>query len=185
MGFSYWSLEGSSILRPTIDLGCGSVPTGEVNLDLFLGFSPHHQGEIEASKYRLFVQGDVTRLPFRDKSLGRSKLSHVLEHVDNPLQVLREVVRITQDLVIITVPNHRILEEEHPAHLYSWSRSSLLGLVKRAGLTPVKVAYYSRPNWRPHLRRRLKVFKTPLIGSFILRLLGPYLELELQVVARP
>jgi len=171
-------------MKPTIDLGCGSVPTGDINLDRYMGYSPHHQGSIEATQYNLFIQGDVSRLPLKDKSVSRSKLSHVLEHVDNPLQVLRELARITDGLVIITVPNNRILEEEHPQHLFTWSRSSLLALVKRAGLTPVKTAYYSRPNWRPHLRRRLKVFRVPWIGSILLRLLAPYIELELQVVAR-
>jgi len=51
-----------------------------------------------------FIQGDVSRLPFRDKSVDILICSEVLEHVGDPEEVMKEIKRVTKKLFISTVP---------------------------------------------------------------------------------
>jgi len=51
-----------------------------------------------------FVQGDAHNLPFKDKSFDVSIMAEILEHVDDPVQCLKEARRVS-DKIVITVPN--------------------------------------------------------------------------------
>lgn len=52
------------------------------------------------------IQGDITdRLPFPDKSFKSVLLIDVLEHIFQPLEVLKEAHRVSTDYVYISVPN--------------------------------------------------------------------------------
>lgn len=51
-----------------------------------------------------FVQGDAHNLPFKDKSFDVAILTEILEHVDDPVQCLKEARRVS-NRVVITVPN--------------------------------------------------------------------------------
>jgi SAM-dependent methyltransferase len=72
-------------------------------------------------------------------------MSHVIEHVHDPLETLREVRRVLRDrgTLVITTPNaaswghHRFgrdwVQLDPPRHLQIFEADSLTGLVKRAG----------------------------------------------------
>lgn len=164
------------------DLGCGSVPSGDINLDLFIGFTPHHRASITPMRqgYKMFIRGDVQELPFRDKSLRETKLSHVLEHTEKPLQVLQELNRITRERVLVLVPNNP-LKDEHPQHLYSWSRDSLKALAERAGLKVKNIYFFSRPNLGD--RQIMRLLNVPIIGPALLRWMSPWISLEIHLEA--
>lgn len=79
--------------------GCGYDYTG-VDIDAY---------EVEGN----FVQLDVDKpWPFRDMDFHLVVLGEVLEHVENPVHVLREAIRVSSDTVIATVPDE-----------YSWPES--------------------------------------------------------------
>jgi len=50
---------------------------------------------------------DVQHLPFKNKSFHKSFALHVLEHVDDPILALKELIRVTQRIISVEVP-HRL-----------------------------------------------------------------------------
>jgi len=55
-------------------------------------------------KNRLF-QGDIYRLPFADNTFPLVMCTEVLEHLEKPLEALREIERVTSRYALISVPN--------------------------------------------------------------------------------
>jgi len=109
-----------------LDVGCGSRPKGDVNVDLFL--KPIHRGgekqTINVKKVKNFVLADAHYLPFRDNSFKIVYSSHLLEHCLHPFQVLKEFHRISQMLVYIEIPYGNLCPNDCHHHLYSWTFNS-------------------------------------------------------------
>jgi len=76
--------------KPTINIGCKRDKWGSVRCDI------NPQGGA--------VYGDACHLDFPDKTFSVAMLSHVLEHVEDPEQVLLEAHRIADEVIAI-VPN--------------------------------------------------------------------------------
>lgn len=60
-------------------------------------------------------QGDAERLPFGGESFDFVNIGEVIEHVDNPDSLLREVFRVLRPggLVYLSVPNRFGLKDQH------------------------------------------------------------------------
>jgi ubiquinone/menaquinone biosynthesis C-methylase UbiE len=78
-----------------------------------------HQRAQELDLKLEIYQGNAENLPFGDKSFGFVNMSEVIEHVDKPRKVLKEVERILKDGggVYMSVPNRFGLKDQH-FHLY-------------------------------------------------------------------
>jgi ubiquinone/menaquinone biosynthesis C-methylase UbiE len=50
-------------------------------------------------------QGDIYDLPFKDNSFDVVMCTEVLEHLERPLEALKELKRVTKQYLIISVPN--------------------------------------------------------------------------------
>lgn len=107
-----------------LDIGCGSKPRGSVNCDLNLGKSEHHKFDYDVKKIDNFIRADAENLPFRNKLFRLVISSHCIEHLDYPLNALREFERVSSEYVVIDVPNNPVTIE-HREHKYSWSEVSL------------------------------------------------------------
>jgi SAM-dependent methyltransferase len=118
---------------------------------------------------------------------------HVLEHVDQPLEVLRRLLEYLRDdgLLILVLPceHHRRVELEPDVHrhLYCWNFRAVNNLIWRAGGIPVHNRY--EPMFGPRTYAALRPVWRWLggtayfhAGRLIGRLLGQY---ELVVHARP
>ena len=94
-----------------VDIGChnGEVFAGMPNvtgLDLDTWSPP----------YEKFVQGDAANLPFKDGEFDCAVLAEILEHVADPVKVLKEARRVAK-CVIISVPyEHNWPPELKPFH---------------------------------------------------------------------
>lgn len=96
-----------------LDLGCGRgrhlklMPKGSVGLDIL----PQKVDGYDIVRFDLNYLSPTIKLPFKDKSFDCVLASHVLEHVENPYRLLREINRILIDegIVIISVPNPNCL----------------------------------------------------------------------------
>lgn len=93
-----------------LDVGCGSVPRGTVNLDIAMGETPH-LGDLYGINNKImprsitnFVCGDAHYLPFKDSVFSKVICHHTLEHLDNPTLALKEMARVTNGEIEVIVP---------------------------------------------------------------------------------
>lgn len=105
--------------------------------------------EILRSRQLKVVGADVNQaLPFADGSFEAVFCSHILEHVDAPICLLRESNRALNEdgILIIGLPLERSLYtllsgddyfDRHPSHLYSFSQDGLLRLLDKSGFIHV------------------------------------------------
>lgn len=83
-----------------LDVGCGFQPRGDVNCDLYVKDSLNHrnQGEgntINAKRVPNFVVCDAQFLPFQDRVFQTVFCAQVIEHLENPIVLLRELARVS------------------------------------------------------------------------------------------
>lgn len=119
-----------------LDVGCGTEPTGDVNID-FVGYAEKYK-ITNLKNVKNFVNSDARNLPFRDESFSTVRLHHIIEHLENPLEALREAQRVAKCRVIVHVPNYP-LEKETKYHLYSWNKWTLRNLLEKAGFSKITI----------------------------------------------
>lgn len=132
-----------------LDVGCGS---GEL-LERLKGWGWQVEGvDFDASAVRAarkrglkVHQGTLESRGYPDGNFGAIVMNHVIEHVPDPLGLLRECHRVLKPggrLVLVT-PNkeswtHKMFEQnwrglEPPRHLYVFAPQTLQGAIKRVG----------------------------------------------------
>jgi ubiquinone/menaquinone biosynthesis C-methylase UbiE len=92
--------------------------------------------DIRRDAFHVEVICDAQRLPFRDKAFTFVHASHILEHLEYPLQALEEFKRVTQRMVVVKVPNLRFVQkttgwDSRGMHLHTWSNDSLQTICER------------------------------------------------------
>ncbi|MEI8238305.1 MAG: class I SAM-dependent methyltransferase [Actinomycetota bacterium] len=106
-------------------------------------------GEIPESTYVAAMQGDATRLPFKDGSFDRVITSEVLEHLQDDVTAIAELVRVLRPggTFAATVPtwypekiNWMLSDEYHApksvgGHVRIYSATELKAKLRTAGLT--------------------------------------------------
>lgn len=104
-----------------VDLGSGDKPfwRADVFLDkLSLGDEQRFSSSGTISDLGLFVDADLTKTPFKNKAFDFSFCSHVLEHVEKPELVIKEIVRISKQ-GYIEIPDG-IIEVMSPYQSHLW-----------------------------------------------------------------
>ena len=83
--------EGAKVL----DIGSGPAPfpNATVLCERYLDDTVHRCGKV-ITKGLPVVQADVSALPFSDKKFDFVYCAHVLEHVENPIQACKEMMRV-------------------------------------------------------------------------------------------
>lgn len=104
-----------------IDIGSGDKPfwRADVYVDrLSLGNVQRTSEFKTIHDMGFFVDSDVESLPFKSKSFDFSFSSHLLEHVENPGRVIKEITRVSKS-GYLEVPNG-ILETIKPFDSHLW-----------------------------------------------------------------
>jgi len=113
--------------KPLLNVGAGTPksslrvaifgPTswGDVNVDI--AATKQWDGKLRGGDV---VYGDVHRLPFPPRTFGAAIASHVIEHVDNPRQAVRELLRVADEVFIIWPLSAAPHTWIHPGH--QWYR---------------------------------------------------------------
>lgn len=116
-----------------LDVGCGDKPHPKAFAcgDLYLKPSTHRNQVIKPKKLRNFVQFDCRHLPFKTESFDIVYANHVLEHLENPLDALKEWGRVAPKVIVRTPDLRGIMAEERTSHMYTWSRWSLENLLRK------------------------------------------------------
>lgn len=105
-------------------------------------------GEIEAQNYVAVLRGDATRLPFANGSFDRIVTSEVLEHIQDDVAAIAELVRVLKPggVLAATVPawlpekvNWALSDEYHApkaagGHVRIYSATELAAKLRAAGL---------------------------------------------------
>jgi predicted SAM-dependent methyltransferase len=94
---------------------------------------------------------DAAAVPRPDKSFDVVSCCELLEHVDDPLAVLKEALRLAKYRVVITCPNEHLWPEAlkpftNPGHKRFYTRETLTALLNDLGL-PYKVEDIQRDYW--------------------------------------
>ena len=96
-----------------LDVGCGNNPQGDVNCDI-----------VKQDTSTPFILCDSQHLPFRPETFTTVHSSHVIEHVNDPVLMMEELLRVSNKHVTVKTP-----------HLFSYSARGLPFLNKLTGFT--------------------------------------------------
>jgi len=98
-----WLYSVVDLNKKIVDIGCGDAYLwkrfnvyGHENVTLV---------DIDSYPHPNFVRADAHNLPFEDKTFDIALLCEILEHVRDPVQVLKEAKRVTKEKILITVPD--------------------------------------------------------------------------------
>ena len=142
-----WKFE--PYLRPGIELldfGCGdgallSALCGGNGVEV----NPHARAAAQAHGYRI----EDTIEAYADDSMDLIVSIHCLEHVEDPLSIIREMRRVIRNdgLIAIVVPCHRVdiayRENDRDFHLFSWSAANLGNWLNSRGSMSSKLKSYA------------------------------------------
>lgn len=118
-----------------LDLGCGDrryEPFFNGRVDRWVGIDHPTPGDWRSGRANLF--GDAVALPLRPESFDTVLCTQVLEHVPEPLDLLREARRVLKPggRLILTAPQYNALHEE-PRDFFRFTRYGLEHLARKAG----------------------------------------------------
>lgn len=122
-----------------LDVGCGVYPEGDVNIDLYITpLERRNQGFVNVAFKKMpeyLIKADAHHLPFKDDVFEKIICHHTIEHLLQPYIALTEMYRTLKKngILVLDLPNSKLVSTEHPTHFYSWTTSSLSHLLKYVG----------------------------------------------------
>ena len=146
----------------TLDIGCGRTPKGNVNVDLYQGFE--HREKV------IIIKADAQHLPFKSNVFDKVSSYEVIEHLENPLTLLREMHRVSRDRIMITTPNafnvNNILRlfirgfyTPNKGHIYLWGPIELETVLIKSGFRDVRIGYLDQSHGTGRLELFSKIVK--------------------------
>jgi len=136
--------------KKVLDIGCGS----DTNLSLLskdsIGIDISDKNVEHCKKVGLnaLKMNINEKLLFESESFDAILASHILEHVDSPLNLLKEIARVAKKeaIVAIAVPKEYSLMtiiypyfDNRGEHLYSFSPNGIRALLDEVGLSTIKM----------------------------------------------
>lgn len=84
------------------------------------------------------IHGDVTALPFPERSFDVVTMLEVLEHIPETRAALAEVCRVARRFVLFSVPSK---EDDNPEHIHLFDQQQLRAQLGEQGITRVSFDY--------------------------------------------
>lgn len=106
-----------------LDVGCGSRPKGDVNVDFFKGGWNHQEADQDRGEYvnpqkiSNYIVASAEYLPFKDGCFDVVLSSHTIEHVPDPFKMLGELVRVGCRKIIVKCPHRSGSGAHRPFHI--------------------------------------------------------------------
>lgn len=135
-----------------LDVGCGGGGNilflkkyGEV---IGLDPSPDALAFCENKGFKELALSGIAATPYVDNFFDLVTAFDVLEHLPDDIAALKEMVRVSKGLVMITVPAWPFLWSAHDfylGHRRRYRKSELINKFKRAGLEVLESSYFITP----------------------------------------
>jgi SAM-dependent methyltransferase len=150
--FSYQRLYHQFDIEPNarvLDVGSGGYPFpyATVLCDRFLERSVHRRMDL-AKDSRPLVVGDITDLPFMDKSIDFLYCSHLLEHVDHPIDCCKELMRVAKAGYIETPTFAKDILFSWAKEMHKWHVTTIREWLVFFQYTDRQAAGIRSPAWR-------------------------------------
>lgn len=114
-----------------LDVGCGHNFEGEVNVDLFVEATAHRsekgdmRSNTDVSLCRIpnFIQANCVNLPFKDNAFDEVVSNHLIEHIEDPFGLLKEMVRVAKPngTIRVTTPHKMSHNRKWILHQHSFN----------------------------------------------------------------
>lgn len=161
----------------SLDVGCGDSPIGEVNCDLYTEDIFNHRNlnnnALNVKAIKNFVICDCQKLPFRDNSFVIVYCRQVIEHLKQPLILLKELLRVSTFRVIIET-----------VHYIGEKAFSFLNVKRKTWFKQHHISKFNR-TWFVYASHYLncRVAKSRILSytSFPHNLFGFHLPYEIQI----
>jgi ubiquinone/menaquinone biosynthesis C-methylase UbiE len=117
-----------SIGDSVLEIGCadGGIVSSLANVGLYaVGVDLAAPYLYTAQKPAQYICADGFSLPLVDKTFDTVVLAEILEHIDDPLKLLLEAVRVCRKRVVITVPT----DLNDPTHLTQFDQTSMSEMI--------------------------------------------------------
>ena len=158
----------------SLDVGCGPRGLGtEANIDIAYPGIDHKNFQIM----------DAHHLSFPDDSFEAVSLVEVIEHVENPTQVLREIYRVLEKdgILYLTTPNpshlshfFRHLRNKrmviHCDHLHTWYWEMLAWMIHNVGFRDIEVYFWGDSDSVLKDGKMIKPYRSYRLGNLLYRL---------------
>lgn len=125
-----------------LDIGSGTSVKWHISIH---GRNIIH-ADIDKKAFHLEVVCSIYNLTFKDNSIPIVHVSHLLEHLENPFEALKELKRVMKNSVIIKVPNAsfwKIRPSGIEEHIFSWNEWTLKTFLNHA-FPNVEIKYTTR-----------------------------------------
>ena len=138
--------------REILEIGCGAGgmlgPLGRFGRVTGMDISHDYMQYCRSRGHERVVTGSGYQLPFQDGSFDMVALFDVIEHIEDDLQVLKEVRRVLKPggQVFISVPAYQFLFSQNDRvahHLRRYTSTRLKSRLVEAGLAPAKLTYFN------------------------------------------
>ena len=187
-----WSVFPSKKVESLLDVGCGDGffchwIKGKAKIPKVVGVDISEPRLARAqTRYPeiIFKEGEIAQLPFATNEFDVVSCIEVLEHQLNPLLALKELARISNKFVIVTVPDRQVIRytlcphclKTYPVdgHLHSFNNQKIMEMAEKANLRVEKTKIYyipvgaaSIPFWIGSSIRKIQKLLKPGPGTFL------------------
>jgi len=151
-------IRGTQIIpgQKLLDIGCGSGQFLYEMKQFYMDVQGIEPGKIFKSDFN--IKPDLIKAKYKKESFDLITMNHVLQHVNNPKEMVKEIYRILKQngLFIVSASNTRSLAYEIfkkdwfqldvPRHLFNLSDKQLIKFLEERGFKVIKNRHNSRPN---------------------------------------
>lgn len=118
-----------------LDVGCGARPRGDINCDRFQNPTLHRTHDAYIGKPQNLVLCDAYFLPFKSGGVETVISSKLIEHLDKPIILVKEMYRVAKRNIIIIAPHRFYIHKRRTkkVHKHYFTRSWFETVFKSLG----------------------------------------------------